>query len=99
MKHIDDGEAVRREGTDAARGLITPLSDVTAVSLLAKRERRAPHVSEFFVDDEFRRVWSVRIDSHFVGITFDPIWRRPALNTFEVEVGLVIDAPQLVGDQ
>ncbi len=51
------------------------------------------------VDDELRRLRPVRIDAHFVGVALDRGRHRAALHAAEVEVGLVVDAPQLVGDE
>ena len=42
---------------------------------------------------------TVGIDRHLVGILLDLVGRGAALDAAEIEIGLVIDAPELVGDQ
>src|SRR6476659_2059484 len=63
------------------------------------RQHRAPGMDEVVADDEIRRIRTVRIDRDGVGILVHLVRRRTALNAAEIEVRLVVEAPQLIGDE
>nr|ABZ09842.1 hypothetical protein ALOHA_HF4000APKG8L7ctg1g17 [uncultured marine microorganism HF4000_APKG8L7] len=98
-KAVDDGEAVGRECANAARGLVPVLGDATLEALLAMRQGGAPHVGEIVADDEVGRFGAVGVDRDPLGRRLHLVRHGPALDAAEIEVGLVIDAPHLFGNE
>ncbi len=66
---------------------------------VAEGEAGRPHALELRADDELRALRSVRIDRHLRRRLLDFPWSRATLDASEVEVGLVVNSPELVGDQ
>ena len=50
-------------------------------------------------DDEIRRSRPVWVDRHVVRVLLHLVGRGAALDAAEIEIGLVIEAPQLVGEE
>src|SRR6187455_3032436 len=99
-ERIEHRKIIRREAAEPAGVFVPPVKRHLALeTLLTMRERRAPHLDEVVADHELGRLWAIRIDRHLVGILVDFVGRGAALHAAEAEVGLVIDAPQLVGDE
>src|SRR3546814_17647240 len=66
-------------------------------ALVAVRQGRAPHVREVGRGDEFRRGGAVRVDGNLVDRRRHLVGRGAALHAVEVEVRLVVDAPEQIG--
>src|SRR5215203_1963329 len=96
---VEDGEAIRGEAPDTARGLFGEQVALAFEASVAVGERRGPHPGEVFSDHEVGALWSVGVDGDLAGGLIDDIGCGPALYPVEVEVGFVIDPPELVGDE
>ena len=53
-EHIEDRKAVRSEGTDAARRLLSIQRIFSLKALLAESQGRAPHPRKVFADNKLR---------------------------------------------
>src|SRR5207237_6801969 len=82
-KAIEHRKTVRREATDPARRLVAIDAVLSFETFLTERERRGPHVGEIVGDDELRRLRTIGIDAHDVGVAFDICRHRAALHTVE----------------
>src|SRR5918998_636181 len=98
-EHVEDGETVRGEAPDPTRGLLGEEVTLALEALVAVREGRGPHPGEVFSDHEVRALGSVRIDGYLVGGLVNDVGCGAALYPVEVEVRLVVDPPELVGDE
>ena len=97
---VEDREIVGREAAKAARLLVLLVdADLAFEALLAMRQHRAPGLDEIVADDEVGRIGTIRIDRDIVGLAFDLVGRGAALDAAEIEVGLVIEAPQFVDQE
>src|SRR5918997_5858790 len=98
-EHVEDGKTVRGEAADPPRGLPGEEVALALEALVAVGEGRGPHPGEVLTDDEVRALGSVRIDGDLVGGLVNDVGRGAALYPVEVEVRLVVDPPELVGDE
>src|SRR5688572_33042325 len=98
-KFVEDREAIGSEAAKPARLLVLLVEpDLALEALLAMRQHGAPAVHEIIADDEIGTVRSVRVDGDVVRILIHQIGRRAALYAAEIEIRLVIETPELVGD-
>src|SRR3546814_10675429 len=88
-----------RSAADAAGGLLAVEAEPALEALVAVRQRRAPHVREVRRGHEFRRGRAVGIDGDLVHRRRPLVGRGAALHAVEVEIRLVVAAPQLLGDE
>src|SRR5579872_1628219 len=95
---VEDREVVGGEGADAPGGLTFEVRKRSLEALLAESERGAPHAREILAHHEVRRLRSIRVDVDRGGIRLDFEGHGAALHAAEVEIGLVVDAPEPVGD-
>jgi hypothetical protein len=56
-------------------------------------------VGEIVTDDEVGRIGAVGVELNLVDRGLHDIGHRTALDAGEIEVGLVVDAPEFLGDQ
>src|SRR5262245_42628853 len=94
---VEDREVVRREAADPARRLVAIDAALAGKALLAMGERRTPHAPEILADNEIGALRAIRVDRHLVGSGLDLERHGAALDAAEIEIRLVVDAPQLVG--
>ncbi len=68
-------------------------------ALLTMRQCRYPHMCKVFADDKVGGVNAVGINRHIVRIGFNCVGRGTSLDTTEMKVGLVINAPHFISDE
>ncbi len=66
---------------------------------MAVGQRRGPHPGEVLAHHEVRTLGTVGVYVHLLRGLIDDVRRSPTLHAAEVEIRLVVDAPQLVGDE
>ena len=98
-EHVEYGKRVRREAADAAGFLVAVKARFALEALVAEGERRGPHVDEIAGGHEFRALRPVRVDGDVVDRLLDLVGHGAALDAIEMEIGLVVDAPEFVGHE